>query len=357
MIKLLDIYIARTIIGGTLLALLMLTSLDVIFSFIAELDAIGRGDYGFIQALVYTALTIPRRIYDLFPSAVLLGALLGLGALATHSELIAMRAAGMSIGRIIRSALQTGVVMMLCVVMLGEIVAPASEARAQTLRTFSHSEQMSMGYGGLWVRDGNRYLNVNMVMAGPRLVDLRVYEFTNDKRLASAMQANSASYDHAHNRWIIEGIARSHILHETGVTVEHVDKEYWPHLLAPELLNVIVIEPQQMSALALLRYINYLSANNLDAKAYELAFWNRFTQPLSSLVMLLLAIPFVFGSLRSGGAGQRIFIGIVVGAGFHLLNRTLNHMGLVYGLAPLLSAALPSMLFLLFGILAVRKMR
>ncbi len=355
MIKILDLYIARTVIGGTLLALLMLTALDVVFSFIGELNDIGRGDYGLIQALVYTALTIPRRLYDLFPSAVLLGALLGLGGLAAHSELIALRAAGISIRRIVRSALQAGVIMLLAAVLLGELVAPASEARAQSLRTFSHSEQMSMGFGGLWARDENRYLNVSMVMTGPRLVDLRVYEFDPQGRLSRATQAESARY--VDGQWQVEGIAHSHISHTDGVRSEWVAEETWPRLLAPELFAVIVIEPQQMSALTLLSYIRYLQDNALDAAPYELAFWNRVILPLSSLVMLLLAMPFVFGSLRSGSAGQRLFIGIVVGAGFHLLNRTLNHLGLIYGLPPLLSAALPTLLFLAVGLWALQRIR
>ncbi|EHQ52015.1 MULTISPECIES: LPS export ABC transporter permease LptG [Ectothiorhodospira] len=350
----LRLYIARQVIGGTLLALLVLTALDVAFTFIGELDDVGQGAYGWIQAVTYTALTIPRRLYELFPTAVLLGTLLSLGTAAENSELTAMRAAGLSVYRIVIAVLQAGLVMMLAAVLLGEVVAPAAERQAQSLRTFSHSDQVHVGSGGLWARDGDRFLNVRTIMPGLRLQDLRIYRFDDTGRLVESVQAGQARY--REGVWVMEDVVRSRIS-STGIQAERVAMERWERLLAPELFDVIVVEPRQMSAWALARYITYLRENNLESAPYELAFWSRFTTPLSSLVMLLLAIPFIFGSLRTGGAGQRLFIGILIGVGFHLLNRTLNHMGLVYGIPPFLSAVLPLTVFLLVALWALRRVR
>ncbi|SEP56476.1 lipopolysaccharide export system permease protein [Ectothiorhodospira magna] len=350
----LRLYIARQVIGGTLLALLVLTALDVAFTFIGELDDVGRGSYGWIQAITYTALTVPRRLYELFPTAVLLGTLLSLGTLAENSELTAMRAAGISVSRIVSAVLQAGLAMMLMAVLLGEVVAPAAERQAQSLRTFSHAEQIHLGGAGLWARDGDRFLNVRTIMPGLRLQDLRVYRFDEDGRLVESIQAGQARY--RDGLWTVEHVVRSRIA-TTGIQVEHNALEQWDRLLAAELFDVIVVEPRQMSAWTLARYIAYLRENNLESAPYELAFWTRFTTPLSSLVMLLLALPFIFGSLRTGGAGQRLFIGILIGVGFHLLNRTLNHMGLVYGMPPFLSAVLPLMVFLLVALWALRRVR
>jgi lipopolysaccharide export system permease protein len=350
----LDAYIGRNVAGGTLLALLVLTGLDALFAFIGEIDAIDGERYTFVQALVYTGLTMPRRAYELFPTCILLGSLLSLGAMAANSELVAMRAAGVSVARIVRSVLRTGVVMVVAVVVVGELVAPASEQHAQTLRALTHSEQMQMRGGGLWAKDGQRFVNVGAVMPDLRLLNLRIYELDEDRRLARLMNVDAARFEN--NRWVLSGITQSRISPE-GVQSEFVAEERWPRLLAPELFSVLVVEPHQMSAATLAHYVGYLRDNNLDSARYELAFWLRFSTPLSSLVMLLLAIPFVFGSLRTGSAGQRLFIGVLIGVGFHLLNRTLNHMGLVYGLPPLLSASLPLLIFFAVALLALRRVR
>ncbi|SFM35674.1 lipopolysaccharide export system permease protein [Ectothiorhodospira mobilis] len=352
--RILRLYLIRQVIGGTLLALAVLTALDVGFAFVGEIEDVGEGSYGWVQALVFTALTIPGRVYELFPTGVLIGALLSLGTLAENSELTAMRAAGLPVRRIAGAVLQAGGVLMVVALLLGEVVAPASERQAQGMRTFAHSERIQVGGTGLWAREGNDYLNVQVIMPGLRLHDVRVYRFDEGRHLTEMVHAESARY--TDGTWRMRGVTRSRIALE-GVEVERTAEESWERLLAPELFDVVVVEPQQMSAWTLWRYITYLRDNSLDAAPYELAFWSRFTTPLSSLVMLLLALPFVFGSLRSGGAGQRLFIGILVGVGFHLLNRMLNHMGLVYGLPPLLSAALPMVLFLAVAVVALRRVR
>jgi len=353
-LKLLDGYIARNVLGGTLLALLVLAGLDTLFAFIGEIDDIGRHDYGLIQALVYTALTVPRRIYELFPTSVLLGSLLSLGALAANSELTAMRAAGVPVARIVRSVLRAGLLMLVAVVLLGEAVAPLSEQRAQTLRSMAHSEQMHLRSDGLWAKDGQRFIQVGAVLPDLRLLDLRIYELDAERRLTSSVEAEAARYEDG--AWVLSGISRS-VISEQAVRAEQVAEERWPRLIAPELFSVLTVEPGQMSAVTLAQYVTYLRDNQLDSAHFELAFWLRFVTPLSSLVMLLLAIPFVFGSMRTGGAGQRLFIGLLIGVGFHLLNRILNHMGIVYGLPPLLSATLPTLLFFGVALVALRRLR
>jgi lipopolysaccharide export system permease protein len=353
-VKRLDAYIARNVLGGTLLALLVLAGLDSLFAFIGEIDDIGRHDYGLIQALVYTALTVPRRVYELFPTSVLLGSLLSLGALAANSELTAMRAAGVPVARIVRSVLRAGLLMLVAVVLLGEAVAPISEQRAQTLRSLANAEQMHSGKAGLWAKDGLRFIQVGTVMPDLRLLDLHIYELDAERRLVQSTEAKSARYDDG--SWVVTGISRS-TLNGQQVRSEQVAEERWSRLIAPELFGVLAVEPRQMAATTLAQYVTYLRDNDLDSAHFELAFWMRFSTPLSSLVMLLLAIPFVFGSMRTGGAGQRLFVGLLIGVGFHLLNRTLNHMGIVYGLPPLLSATLPTLLFFGVALVALRRVR
>ncbi|MDX9767135.1 MAG: LPS export ABC transporter permease LptG [Ectothiorhodospiraceae bacterium] len=353
--KKVDAYLGRTVLAGSLLALLALTSLDVFINFLDELGSLGKTqEQGVLRALTFAGLELPRRMYEMFPTAVLLGSLLGLGGLAAGSELVAMRAAGMSVARVLRAVLQAGLLLVLLAVAIGELLTPWAEMKAQSLRNVEHLDRLHVGASGLWARDGGRYFNVRIVTPDLRLVGLRIYEFDAGGRLQQAVDADSADYDGT--AWTLHGVRRSRLAPE-GVQAERVDEERWARLLSPDLFDVVAVAPRQMSAVALARYAAYLRDNGMDAAVYESALWTRFAMPLSTLVMLVLTIPFVFGPLRSGGAGQRLFVGMLVGIGFFLLNRILNHLALVYGLPPLLGASLPMLTFLLVGLWGLGRVR
>ncbi|MEJ2061401.1 MAG: LPS export ABC transporter permease LptG [Gammaproteobacteria bacterium] len=353
--KILDRYLARTITVGTLVALFMLVSLDAMFALVNQIGDIGKGNYDWLHAILFVALGMPRRMYELFPTSMLLGSLLSLGTLANHSELIAMRAAGVPIAGIVRSTLKAGLLLMLAAMTLGELVAPHAEAYAQRMKTEARNANVSVqGLGNLWAKDGDRILHVQSVLLDHRLLGIKVFVLGRDMTLKQSISARSARYDDG--EWTLDDVRRS-IITPTGVTVETRPSERWKHLISPELFSVIVVEPQQMSAWALARYVAYLRANRLDARRYEYAFWSRFTVPLSSLVMLLLAMPFVFGSQRKTGFGQQLFVGIMVGLGFYLLSRLSGSFGLAYGLSPFLSAASPLLLFLAASLVALRRVR
>lgn len=351
--RIIDGYLGRSVAAGTVLALLVLLALDVFFAVIQESADVGKNGYEWIHAITYIALTLPRRLYEMFPNAVLLGSLLSLGALASNSELVAIRAAGVPIASIVRSVLKAGFTLMLVAVVLGEVVAPVAEQQAQQVRAGAVSDRIALkGAQGLWARDGERFLRIDTVLPNLQLLGVRVFEFDDSLRLRESVQARAAVYEEGH--WVLRDVRRSRIGPD-GVTTTVEPREVWTRLIAPELFRVISVKPEQMSAWTLAKYVDYLRENSLDAKRYELAFWVRFTIPLSSLVMLLLAIPFVFGSLRSGSAGQRLFVGLLVGVGFYIFNRTMNHLGLVYGLSPFLSATLPLFVFLGFSLAALRR--
>jgi lipopolysaccharide export system permease protein len=351
--RIIDGYLGRAVVAGSMLALLVLISIDLFFAVIEEADDVGVGDYQWLQALGYLGLTLPRRIYELSPAAVLLGSLLSLGALASNSELTAIRAAGVPIAGIARSVLKAGLLLMLATVLVGEFAAPWAEEQAQALRTEARTQGLALqGSEGLWARDGERYIKVGRILPGMRLEDIEVFEVDEDARLREAVRAKTAYF--VDDGWVLEQLRRSYF-GEAGVSAELVDSERWERLLSPQLFNVIVVEPEQMSAWTLAQYVAYLSANGLDADRYELAFWVRFTTPLSSLVMLLLALPFVFAAQRSGSAGQRLFIGVLIGVVFYLISRGSNHLGLVYGFSPFISATAPLVVFLAAGIFALRR--
>ncbi len=353
--KLLDRYLGRAVVAATLLALCILISVDSFIDFIDELDDVGKQGYTTWRALYVTLLTVPQGLYEFFPTAALLGGVLGLGNLASNNELVVLRASGVSIMGIVGSVLKTGVLMLVATILVGELIAPVSQQHAQQIKRRTSTEAISLReQDGLWARDGDRFINIKEIYPRLRLGDIRVYTIDDARRLVEAVFAGSAAY--RRGKWHLRDVSRSTTSH-AGVITRGAPQEVWPRLLAPQLLRVIVVKPEHMSAWRLSRYIDYLEANHLAAQRYELAFWTRFTVPLSSLVMLLLALPFVFGPTRSGGAGQRLVIGALIGLTFHLFNRALNHLALVYGLDPFLGAITPVAVFAVIGVAAIARMR
>ncbi|MDH5735005.1 MAG: LPS export ABC transporter permease LptG, partial [Gammaproteobacteria bacterium] len=317
--KVLDQYVARTVIGGTLMALLVLGALLAFVDFVSEIGDVGKGQYGILEAIAYVILSLPKRLYDLFPTAVLLGSLLSLGALAGNSELIVMRAAGVSIARIVRSVLQAGVVLVILVLLVGELMVPPSERKAQTVRAAALKQNISLGaQHGFWVKDGARVMRVGRVYPDMQLGNLEIYQLDEEKKIAQVYFVKSARY--LGNKWQLRNVDHSRI-NETGVSSTFMDYLEWTELFNPDLFNVVSVQPGNMSAIDLYKYSNYLADNQLDDSSYRLAFWIKVITPLSTLVMLIIALPFVFSSQRTGSSGSRVLLGLLLGIGFFILNR------------------------------------
>ena len=351
--KLLDRHIGKAVVQGTLLALLIVLCLDLFFVFVAELNRVGQGDYGFSDALLYVLLILPRHAVDAFPTAALLGSLLGMGELAVNSELVAIRAAGVSIARLTRSVLQAGVVMAVAMLAAAEWVAVPAERLAVDQRSMARFGHTSfVGVRGVWVRDGRRFVNIGQIQPGNRLAQVRLFELDEDLRLRTLLVAPEAEYQG--DDWVLRDVRRA-LGDDEGWRVRDFPVLAWKSLLAPEIVETTLLEPDRLALGQLRGYIDYLKANELDAGVYELAFWQRIVAPFSSLVMLLLSIPFVFGPLRRAGAGQRLLAGILVGLAFFLLNRTLGHLGQIYGFNPLASALAPTLIFLAPAVYFVRR--
>ena len=366
----LDRYIARAILTTSMLVLLTLVALAAIFGFISELDDVGKGNYSVSSALQYIFLTLPSKAYLLFAPAVLLGSLLGLGALASNSELTVMRAAGISNGRIIRSVLLTGFVLMILIAVLGETIMPKSEQIAEELRLTALEERLSVkGRNGLWIKSGPRYVNISTVMPDFTLLDVRIHEFDGVElvrsiRAARAIQAN----DIRNSRdWVLQEIDVT-LFSADSVEIRKIEQQNWseisgatqsnqaiPNLISVDVLKSLKGSSESLSAQNLYDQIQYLKENQLDSRNVELAFWTKITSPIATIVMLMLSLPFVFASQRSGGAGQKIFIGIMLGIVYVLLNKLLTQLGLANGLSPLTSAALPLMCFLIVAILGIQR--
>ncbi|HEY5719645.1 MAG TPA: LPS export ABC transporter permease LptG [Gammaproteobacteria bacterium] len=348
----LDRYLATEVLRAALLAAVALTALDAFFGLVGELEDLGRHTYGLGTALTYVALTLPRRLFQMLPSAALIGALVALGGMAVRSELAVMRAAGVSVGRIAWGVLKAGLLLLLLTALLGELVAPWAELRAQSLRASTQNDlEAAQVDRGFWLRDGDSYVHVRHAFPDGELLEVRVYTFDGE-RMSASLRAARARREA--DRWQLLEVERSRF-DAAGVHTDRLARLEWQTALDPALLSVVVVRPEHLTALGLARYIDHLERGGEDARRYRQAFWGKLLAPLQGLVMLLVALPFVFGGSRTAPLGQRLVIGIVVGLLFHLLSRLVGQAGHAYQLDPLLSAGLPSLLFLGLALLGLRR--
>lgn len=337
------------------MVLMVLAALLAFVDFVSELDDVGKGQYGALEAAAFVLLSLPKRLYELFPTAVLIGSLLSLGTLASNSELTVMRAAGISIMRIVFSVIKAGVILLIFVAIMGELVVPMSERYAQSMRAKELQQSITLGgQGGFWARDGQRFLYVGQVYPGMNLGKVNVYELSDENTLIRVTHAESAQF--RDGQWRLEHIKQTEFNQDQIISRE-VAQENWQTLLNPDLFNVVSVKPENMSALDLYQYNRYLQDNELESSHYQLAFWIKVFTPLSTLVMLLIALPFVFSSQRAGGAGNRMLLGLLLGIGFFLLNRTMNHLGQVYHIYPFVSASAPVFMVMILSFFALRRVK
>ena len=351
--KILDAYIARHVVGGALLALAVLLSLTGVITFVDELDSVDGRRYGVAGALEFVLLTLPRQAFVLFPLAAVIGALVGLGTLTATAELAVVRAAGVSIGRIVGSVLKGGLVLVVVAMLFGEVLAPYCERLAQARRTAALDDRSGQE-DGFWIRDGRRYVNVIRFRPDDRVEDLYIYEIDARGALRTVTHAKHAQYRDA--AWVLESVRRSDISVD-GVVTRFTPRTVWETRFGPDLVELASARTDSLSGLALVRYIEYLRDNRLDTATYELALWMKVVYPLATGVMIVLAVPLVLGRLGGVGIGQRILAGCLIAVTFHIVNEVSGQMGIVYGLHPALSAFAPTLLFLAAGLWLLHRIR
>ena len=348
----LDRYILRTVLGGTLITLGALMGLAFILLLLDEVDKID-GAYSVGKALLFVLYTLPGYMLEFFPLATLVGSLMALGQLAASNEITAMRAAGFSLARLARPVLLSGVILGLAGMLLGETLGPLGQSEARLMRAEAMGKTLSVqGEQGLWLREGERFVHVDFVTPGGELHGVKAFEFSHDQSLQQAIQIASAIPEesgwNAHD--ILFNTFQPDIILSNSVTQQNI-----PALVPAQLLNVLVVLPQYMSLNELWRYAHFLDANGLQSDSYWLAWWGKLFAPLNVVAMLLLALPFALATRRSGGAGQRLIIGILLGLGLLIAARLLTQGGLLAGASPMLAALAPPALFLVIAIVVLRR--
>ncbi|PSW02665.1 LPS export ABC transporter permease LptG [Photobacterium lipolyticum] len=354
MFKILDWYIGRTIIATTALTLSTLVGLSAIIKYVEQLRKVGDGTYDLWKALMYVLLSVPRDIEMFFPMAVLLGALIGLGALASSSELVVMQAAGFSKLDIGLSVLKTAVPLMLIVMALGQWGAPEAQKSARELRAlWTSGGNMLSVQRGVWAKDDNDFIYIGRVHEKSHLDAVNIWQFDEQDQLNQMVFSKSASYDEQQG-WQLADVTVTAISDVKQTNTEY-DTLAWKTSLTPDKLAVVTVKPEELSLSGVYDYVSYLKESKQDASRYELAFWRKMLQPISIAVMMLLALSFVFGPLRSVTMGARVLSGVIFGFAFYISNEVFGPMSLVYRLHPVIGALGPSMVFLVITFYLLRR--
>lgn len=358
MFSVLDRYIGRTIFGTIMSTLFLLVSLSGIIKFVDQLRKTGRGDYNAWGAGLYTLLSVPKDIEIFFPMAALLGALLGLGALATRSELVVMEASGFTRMQIAAAVMKTAIPLVLLTMAVGEWVAPAGEQTARNMRAqMMYGNSLLSTRDGIWAKDKNDFIYIQNVAKEDELSGVSIYHFDNDRKLLSVRYAGTATYDKDNKKWLLSQVDQSDLSQPNKIVGTQTLNDEWETNLTPDKLGVVAMDPESLSASGLHEYSKYLKQSGQESSRYQLIFWNKVFSPLSVAVMMLMALSFIFGPLRSVPMGVRVVIGISFGFLFYVLNKIFGPLSMVVNMPPILGAILPSLLFLLISLLLLKRKR
>lgn len=348
-------YIARVIMLSSAAIIFAVLGLAFFIGLLGELRDIGTGDYGFQQALIHVIFKLPHDLYQFFPMLVLLGGVIGLGVLSTHHELIVMRASGVSKQKVIGAVFSAAIILIIFATIIGECVAPHAIYIADKRKeSAENSGQAVATVSGIWIHEGNNFLHVDHVMGHKHLEGVKRYEFDANHHLLAAYYVKSLDFQDG--RWQLHDLVKTTFGVDKTQSQQFVTTT-WDLKLNPNLLNVGMVEPEELSLSKLATYSKHLVENGSQVTRFQFAFWNRIFQPLTTLVMILLAIPFAFGSPRSVTMGLRIMFGVVLGFLFYILNAFLGQFSVVFQISPLIAAAFPSVLFGTLGLIFMLRSR
>ena len=349
----LDTYVAKNVLFASLMVVLVIVSLDAVFGLVDELGRL-KGDYQFGEALQFIAMRLPRRAYEYMPMACLIGCLAGLGTMAANSELTVMRAAGISVARISMAVMKPVAVLMIISMLVAEYAIPTLERIAQSQRAVAQGkdETLSNKGRGYWHREGNEFMRFTAIEPNGVLHGVTLYQFSEDAELQRIRSASRAIYQR--EQWLMENVT------DVNVTDQQTSRQQYSSLdwqtgLTPESLNVVMVQPRDMSISNLYQYTNYLQDQGLNADNYLLSFWRKVTQPLGTFALVILGISFIFGPLRAVTPGYRIFSGILVGLIYKYAEELLAPASIVFGFEPVWASVIPIVGCFTLGFWLLRK--
>jgi len=355
-VNILDRYLYRTVLIYTAMAMAVLLTLGGLFVFISQQSDIGVGTYSAGDAFLFTMLNLPQQAFELLPIGAMIGALMGLGNLASGSELVVTRASGVSVWRIAWPVGLAGMTLSLAMYAIGEYAAPPMAQFAKREKTTDKLADVSFaGTSSAWVKDGNLILRVQTGEIDRAFGGVWLFQLDGPTKLRSIQRAERISIADP-GRWRLHTVSTSRF-GEDRVSSDLVDEVTMRSTVNPEFLGLAATDPQLLTLRGLASYIEHLRRNSLDTASYEIGYWSRIARLFAVIVVTLLALPFVFGPLRTTGAGTRTVIGVMLGVVFFLITRTIENGGQLFGLNPALVGWLPTAAIGLCTLIAVSRTR
>ncbi len=349
--KIISKYIRRSVIQAVLLCLLILTGLQCFIELINVTSDLGKNGFSIGAAILYVIMKLPADLYQMFPMVGFIGCLLGLGRLSSNSELIVIRAAGVSISRIALSVVMAASILMFFVTVVGECVAPSLVQAAQYIKHPDQRHAASQLHD-VWLHQGNTFLNIGKVRSDHQVESLYRFNFDKDQHLVAYWHAQSAIK--SNDQWTLKHV-------EITRVNQLPHKQYYASYplnmtFQPEMLVDNHIDLRNQSAIFLWNKFHYLKHVGLDQGQTTFTLWQHLMQPLTTIVMICLGVPFTLGSLRDSSAGARSVVGVLIGFGFYMLNEFLGPMAFIYHVPPQLAATLPSILFFSLYMIMLRRL-
>ena len=352
----LDRYLYRTVLLYAAMALAVLLTLGALFLFISQQSDIGVGDYGAGDAFLFTFLNLPQQAFELLPIGALIGALMGLGNLASGSELVVTRASGVSVWRIAWPVGLAGLTLAVAMYGIGEYVAPPLARFAKREKTTSKLADISFaGSSSAWVKDGNLILRVSTGEVDQAFGGVSLFELNGANKLLSVKRAERISVaDPGH--WRLHNVEVTRF-YDNRIESETVPEITMTSSVNPDFLGLAATDPDLLTLRGLWSYIDHQRRNHLGTASYEIGFWSRIARLFAVIIVTLLSLPFVFGPLRTTGAGTRTVIGVLLGVVFFLITRTVENGGHLFNVNPVLVGWLPTAVIGFCTLVAISRTR
>ncbi len=346
-------YVAHQVLIGFIISTAVLLPLFSFFDLLDQLDDVGRGTYHVTDAFLYTAMLLPRRLIQIAPFIALLGTVVALGKLAVNSELIALRVAGASPFRISLAPLSIGILLLLSVAILEQFVAPQLQHKAITYRAIALEQSAELGKNlGIWTRNEQNILRIGHMLNAQRAADIEILHLDKEGFLHTHTQAQYANIINDDIWKLSNVIVRTFT--DDQISAIHMSSLNWSSFLNPEDILTLTKPPESLSPLELLRHVEFLRSTGQDADSYALALWRKVGSALMTIAMLLLSIPFVFGSIRTG-LSNKLVLAALIGLAVYLLDQIIANAGLILRLNPAFIALAPGLVMILLANLWLRR--
>jgi lipopolysaccharide export system permease protein len=354
MISRLARHIGLTVFFAIALSLLSIVGLDVVAGIIDQIGDI-KNNYQFNDVLIYEVTKLPSTVYEYIPLSSLIGCLIGLGILANHSEVVVMRASGISLMRILSHVFKPVFIFILLGIVIGEYFSPYLDQLADSRRDYLRKGESGLDVTtGFWKREGNEYMHFNAVFPGGVLFGVTRFQFDDNRRLLETSFSSRATYNPTENHWVEENVSSTLFLDQSTRKQKFITRQWFTEL-TPEVLTLNILPPDSLSIRTLYSYINFLEERNADTASYRLAFWKKVLHPLAILGLVLVGISFIFGPLREATMGYRIFVGVLFGISFRLVQDILGPLSIVFNIFPVLAVLMPIVICACLGFVLLKR--